>query len=409
MSHEQMLRLRIGAGHNDRAQSFPVPATWSLRICPPRGGPPLSKKQIRRAFARTVGMKPIRQEAKGAQSAVILVDDFRRPTPAETLSHVVIDELIAAGLDPQCITIILGNGAHRVMNRREVARRLGKAVNRVGNVVSHDAFSNKVDFLGLTAAGTPVLINRAATQVDFSVTVSTVYPHKLTGWGGGAKMVLPGIAHVSSSQYHHTQIKAGEWGENPGKSKARRDLEQAADLFGLDASVCAVVNHDKQLCGLRVGHPIRAHRSAVRFARKAYQTVIGGDAPDLVVANAYPLDGDPTQTSKTEIPARRCGAPILMIVDFADACDWHGVYHGPRRPYLARPKPRMPRRSAEKLANADTFMYCPQAADGYVPANPAWYCDHDWDRLIADMSRRFKNPSVLVLPAAPLQIPVRQP
>ena len=52
------------------------------------------------------------------------------------------------------------------------------------------------------------------------------------------------------------------------------------------------------------------------------------------------------------------------------------------------------------------FVFCPQTGKGYVPADSNWYADNDWDRLIADIDRRFPAPRVAVLPSAPLQMPI---
>jgi len=406
MNRQQPLRLRVGAGHNDREMEFPLPDEWEVRLCRHRGGPEMSATSVRRAFARPVGARPIHEAARGAASAVILVDDFRRPTPAEPLCLKVVDELNRAGIGKDAISVVLGNGGHRIMTTREARRRLGVAYHRVGQVISHDAFSRDVIFLGITARGTPVLVNRVAAEAEFSVSISTVYPHTLTAWGGGAKLVLPGVCHVSTIHCHHMRQACGDWGGHPGRSPARLDLEEAAALFGLDTSVCCVINDRKQLCGLRVGDPTRSHRSAVRLARKTYETDMSGWTPDLVIANAYPMDGDPTQTGKTEVPARKCGVPVLMIIDFADPSPWHGVYDGPRRHFLRRPRPVLPENSPERLANAEVFVFSPQAGNGYVPTNPKWYADNDWDRLIAAMRRRFPAIRIAVLPSAPLQIPV---
>jgi nickel-dependent lactate racemase len=278
-------------------------------------------------------------------------------------------------------------------------------MDRVGRVVSHDAFSPDVAFVGLTRAGTPVLVNRLAAEAQFSVAISTVYPHAFAAWGGGAKMVLPGICHVSTCYYNHTRIRGGgQWAGRPDRSPARRDIEEAAALFGLDVAVCALVNPAKQLCGLLVGDPTRAHRNAVRLARRLYHTDIPAKRPDLVIANAYPFDGDPTQTAKTEIPAKRCGVPILMIADFADPCSWHGTYDGHREAYLRRLAPA-PQQAPDLLWKAEVFLYCPQVGRGYTPKNRSWYCENDWDRLMTAMAQRFPRADVAVLPAAPLQIP----
>ena len=405
MTNNQTLRLRVASAHNEREQDFPLPKGWSATVYPPHETPALSTEEIREAFAHPVAAEPICRAARGAQTAVVLVDDFRRPTPAETLCEVVIDELNAAGLPAEQISIVMANGAHRPMTRPEIRTRLGRVLDRVGTVVSHDAFSPDAEFKGITSAGTPVLVNPIAARADFSIAISTVYPHALAAWAGGGKMVLPGISHLSTIDLHHRRIKGGEWGGNPGACPSRRDIEEAAKLFGLDVAVCSVLNARRELCGLRVGSPTQAHRRAVTVARRAYATDITGASADLVISNAYPLDADPTQLSKAQLPARPFGAPVLILADFADPSPYHGLYDGPLAPYRRRPPVEPPKHTDDLLHSAKVFMYCPQYGKGYVPTDRTWYCDNDWDRLMKAMAKRFPRASVAVLPAAPFQIP----
>ena len=405
MTNNETLRLRVASAHNERDESFPLPHGWAATMYPPRETPALSAEDIRQAFAQPVGAEPISRAARGAQRAVVLVDDFRRPTPAETLCEVTVDELNAAGLAAEQITIVIANGAHRPMTRREIRARLGSVLGRVGAVVSHDAFSPDAEFKGITSAGTPVLVNPTAARADFSVAISTVYPHALTAWAGGAKMVLPGISHLSTIHCHHRRVKGGEWGGRPGACPSRRDIDEAGRLFGLDVAVCSVLNARRELCGLRVGEPTQAHRRAITVARRAYATDITGASADLVISNAYPLDADPTQLSKAQLPARPFGAPVLIVADFADPSPYHGLYDGSLAAYRRRAPVEPPKHTDELLRNAKVFMYCPQYGKGYVPADRSWYCDGDWDRLMGAMSRRFPRASVAVLPAAPFQIP----
>ena len=405
MVNRQTISLRAGASRRERDVSLDLPEGWRATVFPMRGAPALSKASVRGAFARAVGSEPISRAAQGARSAAILVDDFRRPTPAEQLCHAVIDQLEAAGLERDTLTVVLGNGAHRIMTQRETRRRLGAAWDRVGKVISHDAFSDDMNYLGLTSNGTPVLVNAEAARADFSVSISTVYPHGHSAWGGGAKMVLPGICHVSTSYCHHTRIKAGTWAGAPGRCRSRMDIEEAAALFGLDVSVCAVINARRELCGLRVGDPGKAHRRAVKIARQVYDTDMRGAEADLVIANAYPFDGDPTQLSKAELPARRLGVPVIIVADFADPSPWHGVYDGPRHRFLRHPKSRPREQTEADLARARVFLYSPQYGSGFVPKGRDWYCDNDWGRLAQAMAKRFPRANVAVLPTAPLQIP----
>jgi len=401
----QTLRLRVGAASKDCEEDFPLPAGWTATVYPPRDRAALTEAEMLAALARPVGAEPISVAARGARTAVLLVDDFRRPTPAERLCRAVIAELGVAGIPPEQITIILGNGAHRPMNRREVRKRLGGVCDLVGDVISHDAYSPRVTYMGLTSAGTPVLVNEAAAAADFSVSMSTVYPHRLVAWGGGAKMVLPGICHVSTTHYHHGRLGAGEWGGPPGDCASRRDIEAAARLFGLNVSLCAVVNSRQEMCGLYAGEPTKAHRAAIALARRVGDTPMADAHPDLIVANAYPLDADGTQYSKTQAPALQFSCPVLIINDFADPSIYHGLYHGPLAAYRKRPPLSAPEHTDALLMGAPVFFYSPQYGKGFMPPERSWYGDSDWERLMAAMARRFKQARVAVFPAAPLQIP----
>lgn len=405
MTSPQTLLLRVGSAHVDREEQFPLPPGWTATVCPPRGLPELSAGDVEQAFAEPVGCEPISRAARGATNAVVLVDDFRRPTPAERLALMVLEELNRAGVPDERVRLVLGNGAHRPMNRSEARARLGEAYGRVGKVVSHDAFSADVAFLGLTSAGTPVLVNAEATGADFSVSISTVYPHALTTWGGGAKLVLPGISHVSTIHYHHSKVAAGAWAGSPASCASRQDVEEAGRLFALKASVCCVVNARRELAGLTLGEPVACHRRAVALARRAGDTPVPEAGYDLVIANAYPFDADGTQLSKPHIPAQRFGCPVLIISDFADPTTYHGLYHGPLTRYRRRPQPRPVEHTPELLSRARVFMYSPQYGKGFLPEDRSWYCDDDWVRLMAALSERFPHARVAVLPAAPLQTP----
>ena len=401
----QTLRLRLGAATHDREVELPLPAGWTATVYPPRDRAAMTETQIRQALAHPVGAEPISVAARGARSAVLLVDDFRRPTPAEKLCRLVLDQLETAGIAPEQVSIILGNGAHRTMTRREVRKRLGRLCDVVGNVISHDAYSPRVTYVGMTSAGTPVLVNEAAAAADFSVTISTVYPHRLVAWGGGAKMVLPGICHVSSIHCHHSRLPAGTWGGPPGRCASRRDIEEAARLFGLNASLCAVVNSRQEMCGLYAGEPTRAHRAAVALARRVGDTPMPDARPDLIICNAYPLDADGTQYSKAQAPALQFGCPMLIVNDFADPSIYHGLYHGPRQEFDQRPPLPPPEHTDDLLMKAEVFFYAPQYGKGFFPPERNWYGDNDWPRLMAAMARRFKRANVAVFPAAPLQLP----
>jgi hypothetical protein len=132
---------------------------------------------------------------------------------------------------------------------------------------------------------------------------------------------------------------------------------------------------------------------------------VSGDPPDLVIANAYPFDADGSQYDKGQAPAMQFGCPILLLCHLADPSPYHGLYHGPLAPYRRRDTPQPPERTEDLLMNARVFLYSPQCGRGFAPSDRSWYCESDWPRLMAAMSRRFPRAAVVVLPAAPLQLP----
>jgi len=404
MPDNHLLRLRVAASGQDRAVDFPLPSGWRAKVYPPIDAPALSARQVSRAFSSPTGSMPIAEAARGARSAVILVDDFRRPTPIGMLCTHVLTELTAAGVTLDRIAIITGGGAHRAQRRKE-AKRLGSVLTGVGKWLIHDAFDPKVQYVGLTSAGTPVLVNEIAAQADFSISISTVYPHPFTAWGGGAKLVLPGISHLSSIHYHHGRLKGSVRAASPSHCPARRDLEEAAALFGLNISICAVMNSSKELCGVFVGAPSKAHRRAISAARKIYRTDLDGVTPDLVIANAYPLDGDPTQLSKSAWPASYFGVPTIQIFDFADPSPYHGLYHGLPHEFRAQQKQRNLVQDPAGLMTAKQILYSPQYGKGFVPVTDSYYYENNWPRLMQGLEKRFPHASVAVLPAAALQLP----
>ena len=48
--------------------------------------------------------------------------------------------------------------------------------------------------LGTTTSRVPVEINEIVTNADFRISLGTILPHELTGFSGGAAIIVPGVA-----------------------------------------------------------------------------------------------------------------------------------------------------------------------------------------------------------------------
>src|SRR3954471_22624863 len=94
--HRVTMPSRAWYGDVDLTLDFP--AAWDLHTLAMKDAPALNTAQIEKAFANPIGTAPIHELAKGRKSAVIIVDDLSRPTPASVLIPYVLRELAMAGV-----------------------------------------------------------------------------------------------------------------------------------------------------------------------------------------------------------------------------------------------------------------------------------------------------------------------
>ena len=188
----------------------------------------------------------------------------------------------------------------------------------------------------------PVYLNRHFLEADLKVVVGSAFPHAETGFGGGAKMVVPGLSGHLSIAYLHGALPprgAGCLESAPGVLDRRAWAEAVARHVGVDLAVCAVVNTRRELAGLFVGDVVEAHRAAARRMQEIGHTPVPRDRAervDAVVVSTYPLDTDPVQMGKALTVARHLRPRTIVAVNAAsDGIHYHGMGMGsgidPRR------------------------------------------------------------------------------
>ena len=122
--------------------------------------------------------------------------------PTDWLLPPLLDELFAGGLEAGQIRVLLGTAAHRPMNRDEIERKIGPEIARRHEIVQHDFMGPDLRHLGWIEGG-PVQLNRHFLDADLRVCVGGVIPHNETGFGGGSKMVVPGVAGRETIAHFH--------------------------------------------------------------------------------------------------------------------------------------------------------------------------------------------------------------
>ncbi len=289
MSKSNSIQLPQLAWYGDTMLNVDFPETWDVHVCRMKGhdAAPLPEEGIREAFRNPIGSKTIRELAGGKKEVVIIFDDMTRATPTAAIIPYVLEELAAAGITDDHIRFIAAIATHGSMNGIDFRKKLGDEVMTRFLVYNHNPYENCTP-LGVTSQGTPVSINSEFMACDLKIGIGSIVPHPYTGFGGGSKIVLPGVASMETIDANHSRLSLsptigiGKYEDNAVK----QDMDEVAKMAGLDIKVDAIMNMKREITALFVGDPAEEHVEGCKLAARHYATDFMNDA-EIVVANCY--------------------------------------------------------------------------------------------------------------------------
>jgi nickel-dependent lactate racemase len=223
-----------------------IPSANLVGVYAPKDFDPVAnvKDEVVRAINNPIASKPLRELVKGAKTVVILADDNTRLTPTDKIIPVILDEMNAAGVKDEQVTVIIALGTHRFMTEREILEKFGEEVVRRVKIKNHDYKSPEalVD-LGKTPNGTSVSINREVCEADFKIGVGSIVPHHIPGFAGGSKIVQPGISgEETTAGTHLLSVRAPRSYLGVEANPVREELNQIARQIGMDTIFNTVLN-----------------------------------------------------------------------------------------------------------------------------------------------------------------------
>ena len=275
-----------------------IPDAWVLSVCRMNGAdtPEMSANEIKNAILNPIGTPNLSEIAQGKNSVAIVVDDMTRPTQAAKILPYVFEELDKVGISDDQIKILLAVGAHRPMNKQDTILKLGEEIANKYIVENHHPYENLVH-LGESKIGTVIDVNKTYYESDLKIAVGGVIPHLFAGFGGGAKIVLPGVCGIRTLESNHSAAMRGV-GTGMGRMTGiREDIEDIADKVGLDFSVNVIMNEIGDIAGVFAGHYRDAHRKTMEVAKEAYKTELSRDN-DILFLNSFPEDSELNQATK---------------------------------------------------------------------------------------------------------------
>lgn len=296
--------VALAFGRADLTVTFPADADLTVvRKAPrPKLGDPV--RAVHDALAAPIGSPPLSEIARGRHSACILVCDITRPVPNRLFLRPMIEQLAAAGIAFERITILVATGLHRAGDAAEVAEIVGDpwVLERV-RVVNHDA-RNDADHveLGATSRGTPIRIDRRFVEADVRIATGLVEPHFMAGYSGGRKVVAPGVAHADVIRTFHS----ARFMEDPrsvscnlaGNPLHEEQLEMVRRI-GNVLAFNTVIDEARDLVFASFGDVVASHEAAVAYVEDWTAVRLPRRYPTVVTSAAgYPLDKTYYQTVK---------------------------------------------------------------------------------------------------------------
>lgn len=282
-----IIKLPQLAWYGCKELEISLPDTWDVEICNIAGynRPALSAEQIKLSVTNPVGISPLRELARNRKEVVVIFDDLTRGTRPAGIVPFILQELAEAGIPDNNIRFICALGAHAPMNRIDLAKKVGEDTIAKYAVYNHNAFDNCV-YVGTTSYGTKVSVNAEFMQCDLKIAIGSMTPHPFAVFGGGGKIILPGVASMDTIMANHTMALTDEERVNYEINCRRLDMEEAAGFAKLDMLVECIVNMWGETSSLYAGAPTLVREAAIKEAKTHYLSPRAEDK-DIVISNAY--------------------------------------------------------------------------------------------------------------------------
>ncbi|RTZ93839.1 MAG: nickel-dependent lactate racemase [Deltaproteobacteria bacterium] len=268
------------------------------------------------ALAEPVGISPLEKTLKPGNTVAIAIDDWTRPTPVRHLLPALLKRLDEIGIKREDVTLIVALGSHLPMPEEALRERIGAEIFAAYRVVQHDCRADDLVSIGTLSSGGPVGLNKVFHDADYRISIGSIIPHPMNGFGGGPKIVMPGLVAYETIREHHTvyTIQEGAYPGNTETNPFYKEVTRVAGLANLNMILGALYTNQEKVFDVVAGHYYEAHQEGIRRCIGNFKVKMDEYA-DVTVLSAYPYTEGP-QIMKPIGPAAMCtrrgGAVIIL-------------------------------------------------------------------------------------------------
>jgi len=292
----------------------------------------LDEQEILRIRMRNpLASRPLEEILKPGDRVLLVVPDKTRVARLSEVFQVLFPIFRTCKIPDENITVIFANGSHPRMSPEEKRAILGETAASRFRTEEHDCYSPIFEKLGTTRRGTPVMVNPILRQHDKVIVIGSVVHHYFAGFGGGPKMIVPGLAaYETILQNHRLAVLTDDEGPlhpecRPGNLQGNpvyEDIQEAAQMVPVDFAIQLVLDEQNRIVDAFCGDLYSSFQKA--SLRVHYLNAVGLDGPaDVVIASAggYPKDLNLIQAHKAmhyAAQALKKGGILLLLAECRD-------------------------------------------------------------------------------------------
>ena len=385
----------------------------------------------RQVLEAPINRAPLENELRSEDSVAIIIEDLTRTSPKKKILGVLLQHLESIGIADENIVIVIALGTHEPLNAKQLKSGYGEKVVSRYRIINHDCRAKNLVKIARLKSGCPIKINPTVFSADFRIGVGSILPHPMNGFGGGSKILFPGVADFQSIFEHHLQCSFTGQSRmgNLQDNEFYQEVNRLAQLGKLDFIINSVLDHKDRLHDLVGGDPVEAHREGCRISSEILTKQFNSPA-DITIISAFPHTEGP-QIMKPLAAAESLTSRGGFIILYADctvplpeeyygACERFRDAYGPElrpavldhfaanRGIIDDASPEMNMSLAQVLLALNDYtliLVTPDIAAGDVRRLGFIHAEKI-EEALSIAAERFTNPSVNIVPSGGVILPL---
>lgn len=310
------------------------------RITP--GG--LLKKNSLGGFKGSLAQRIEKENLAGKKIAIVVSDKSRR-CHYPVLLQAIIEVLSEKGAIEEHITFYIAYGTHAAQGNDESIETYGDIFSKYKFIHHSSTCRGTFINLGKTTFGTEVKVRRDVIESDLIIAVGAISFHYFAGFGGGRKLLFPGLAAKEPILHNHRLFLDAEKKQlhkkcQPGNLKGNPiadDLKEIAEMLPGRIEVHGLLNEKGDLIDVLFGDDYSDFEQACKIHIENFQ-MPSAIKYDAVIASAggYPKDINFIQVHKSIHHASlftKEGGKIIVIAECRDSIGSDSFLEHFRYPY----------------------------------------------------------------------------